>query len=151
MLEVVRLDLQEAEDTHDLADWHSWIRLNQVEQTWDILLHVELHLDVLERWPDNLPVVLQSLICNLFELVYSLEELVHIRDTLVEQYVLRVFWNYIRFGSTYSAEAYRRPSSIVVALLPLGSRSHLRMNCCHYPFQKSLLNILKDYNRLQKI
>jgi trans-aconitate methyltransferase len=89
MLKVVCLNLQEAKDTHDLAQRHPRHRLEQIEEPRDVLLQVQLHLERLEAGTGKLPNVLETRVCYLFELVYFLEEHVHIFDALVEE---RVLW-----------------------------------------------------------
>jgi hypothetical protein len=40
MLEIVGLNLQKAKDGHNLANRNSGLWLQQVEQTWNVLLHI---------------------------------------------------------------------------------------------------------------
>ena len=91
MLEIVRLDLQEAKHGHDFANRHTWSGLKQIEETWNVLLHVKLDLDVGEGWAWLLPHILQPLVGNLLELVHLLKELVHVLKPFVEDDLLRFF------------------------------------------------------------
>ena len=98
MLQVVRFYLQEAENWHDFADGNSWLWLEEIEESWNILLHVQLNFNMIKTWPAKLPHVLQALAGDPFKLVDLDEELVHVFDPLVEADVLRAFWKEIRIN-----------------------------------------------------
>ena len=91
MFEVVGLNLQEAEDRHDLADGAAGVHLDHVEEPWNVLLQVQVDFDVLETWATAFPDVLHPVSCDFLELVNFAEELVQLVDRLVKQHVLRFF------------------------------------------------------------
>lgn len=90
MLEIVGFDLEEAKNRHDFADRHSGFGLQKVEQAWNVLLHVQVYLDVLELVAARLPDVVQAVACDLLELVQLVDECVQVADALVEEFFLLV-------------------------------------------------------------
>ena len=85
-------NLQEAEHGHDLTNGHPWHWLQEIKETWNVLLQIQFDLKRLERGPVVLPNVLEGSVCDLLELVDLAKEQVHIFYRLVEDRVLRRFW-----------------------------------------------------------
>lgn len=91
MLEVEGFDLEVAEDRDDFGYGDLGLGLEEVEETRDIFLEVQLYFERLEGWAYLLPHVVQTLIGNLFKLVDFVEELVHVQQALLEYRVLGIF------------------------------------------------------------
>ena len=90
MLKIVGLDLEEAEDRHNLTDGYTWCWSEEIEQTWDVLLEIELYLNVLESGAGDLPDILETLTCDLLEIVDLAEETLHVVNTICEHFILWV-------------------------------------------------------------
>ena len=88
MLQVVRLDLKVAEDGHDLTYLDLWIELNQIEQTWNVLLKIQLNLDGMKTGTVLLPNVQQIGISYLLKLINFLVECVHVLRGFLHDQVL---------------------------------------------------------------
>jgi len=90
VLQVVGLNLEVDKHRHYFGDRNLRLGLNQVEQARDVFLKIELDLDGLEAGAVLLPGVFKRRVGDAFELIYLLEEVVHLLHRLLEQQLLRV-------------------------------------------------------------
>lgn len=83
VLEVVRLNLQEAEDGHYLAKLYLRVQLYQVEETGDVLLQIKLDLNGMETGTMLPPPLEKMRIGYLLELIDFPDKGVHVFDSRI--------------------------------------------------------------------
>lgn len=87
MRQVCRLDLQVAEDGQNLGHGHLTAHFQNVEQTWDVLLDVQLHAERLECHVFDPPHVRNAIlrtVCAHLELRDALKEVVDVSHIVIE-------------------------------------------------------------------
>jgi hypothetical protein len=78
VLQILGLNLKIAKDGKNLTDRDTRVWLEQVKQTWDVFLHIQLHFEWLESSFLELPDVIQLSVGDLLEFLDLGQEVIDV-------------------------------------------------------------------------